>query len=59
MSEKTSECAVCGDGVKVQRNTPKKLQGGVIYHFCGEECRDRFVEDPSEFTGGRRQRRAP
>ncbi len=52
---KDTNCAVCDDHVEVQRNTPKKLQGGVIYHFCSEECRDRFVADPSEHTArGRR-----
>jgi YHS domain-containing protein len=48
---KETNCADCDDHVQVQRNTPKKLQGGVIYHFCSEECRDRFVQDPSEHTG--------
>lgn len=59
MTDKDTECGVCGDPVKVQRNTPKKLQGGVIYHFCSEECRDAFVQNPSEHTGGRRRRSLP
>lgn len=53
MTENTTECAVCGDTVEVQRHTPKKLQGGVIYHFCSEDCREEFVRNPSQHTGGR------
>lgn len=59
MTDKETECPVCDAAIKVQRNTPKKLQGGVIYHFCSEECRDTFVEDPSQHTGGRRRRSLP
>lgn len=59
MTDKDTECAVCGDAVKVKRHTPKKLQGGVIYHFCSEDCRETFVQNPSEHQGGRRRPRMP
>lgn len=55
---KDTTCAICDEHVEVQRNTPKKLQGGVIYHFCSEECRDKFVSDPSDHTGGPRRSQA-
>lgn len=58
MPQKTN-CAVCDEGLEVQRNTPKKLQGGVIYHFCSEDCRQEFVQNPSEHTGGRRRPSMP
>ncbi len=59
MTDKDTECAVCEEGVTVERHTPKKLVSGVIYHFCSEECRDTFVQDPSKHTGRRRRRSLP
>lgn len=41
---------VCGEEIEVARHTPKKLVSGVIYHFCSQECRDEFAQDPSEYV---------
>lgn len=59
MTTNDTECTVCGDGLTIQRDTPKKLRSGIIYHFCSEACRDRFVNDPEGHTNQRRTTRAP
>lgn len=45
---------VCGASVEVERHTPKKLVGGVVYHFCSEDCREEFTENPGEHVQTRR-----
>ena len=45
---------VCGKEVEVDFHQHKKLWQGVVYHFCSEECRDTFAEDPQEYLTIRR-----
>jgi Cu+-exporting ATPase len=37
---------VCGMDVRVTGGTPSFAHDGRTYHFCSEQCRDRFARDP-------------
>jgi YHS domain-containing protein len=40
---------VCGMEVKEESNL-RAQHGGLLYLFCSEKCRQRFLKDPDEFT---------
>lgn len=40
---------VCGMNVDPASTDYHVQHEGVVYHFCGERCRARFVEDPSRY----------
>jgi xanthine dehydrogenase accessory factor len=41
---------VCGMGVTVGEAAATATHEGRTYHFCGEGCRDAFVDDPGRFV---------
>jgi xanthine dehydrogenase accessory factor len=42
---------VCGMDVTVGAAAATTTHDGETYHFCGEGCRDAFVDDPDRFVG--------
>ncbi|HLY09248.1 MAG TPA: YHS domain-containing protein [Planctomycetota bacterium] len=40
---------VCGAQVDVQTSVTE-LEGGKQYYFCSDECRQKFIENPSDYT---------
>jgi YHS domain-containing protein len=52
------ECPVCrveGDlacvEVHVTEETPACTCDGATFHFCSEDCRERFLADPARYAG--------
>ena len=52
------ECLVCKKAaelacidVEVDKTTPSYLFNGTTYHFCSDECRDKFVKNPGKYIG--------
>lgn len=47
----TSRDPVCGMDVVVAESTQSTTWHGLVYHFCCEQCRERFVATPTLYTG--------
>ncbi len=46
--EKTKDL-VCGAEIEQERSAAKDDYKGKTYHFCSEECRDSFRQNPSNY----------
>ena len=51
------ECLVCKKNadlacvdIPVEKDTPHYLYNGREYHFCSDECRDKFAAQPAKYT---------
>jgi Cu+-exporting ATPase len=44
---------VCGMVVVPQADKPKAEHAGHVYHFCSQNCHDRFVKEPESYLGAR------
>ncbi|HEY7089185.1 MAG TPA: YHS domain-containing protein [Tepidisphaeraceae bacterium] len=52
-----AQCLVCKKNadlacvdVEVDANTPKYEYNGQTYYFCSDDCRDKFIKDPSQYV---------
>jgi Cu+-exporting ATPase len=43
---------VCHMNVDESKATLKAENGGVMYYFCAQVCKDRFLADPGKYIGG-------
>lgn len=44
--QSTMQCPICQMDVDPQ-NAPSTTYNGEEYHFCSEECREKFLQDPA------------
>jgi len=50
------ECLVCKMNVDlacidvaIDKDTPSYVYNGKTYHFCSDECRDKFIKNPGKY----------
>ncbi|MCI0351320.1 MAG: YHS domain-containing protein [Acidobacteriales bacterium] len=41
---------VCGMEVNEQSSTNTSTYGGKTFHFCSEECKEKFDANPQQYT---------
>jgi len=50
----TSRDPVCGMDVTVANSHYSTTHRGLVFHFCSEQCRERFTQNPALYTGPQR-----
>jgi YHS domain-containing protein len=50
----TSRDPVCGMDITVADSHYSTTHRGLVFHFCSEQCRERFTENPALYTGPQR-----
>jgi len=50
----TSRDPVCGMDITVADSNYSTTHRSLVFHFCSEQCRERFTQNPALYTGPRR-----
>ncbi|HEY3432595.1 MAG TPA: YHS domain-containing protein [Rhodocyclaceae bacterium] len=50
----TSRDPVCGMDIPVNETHPSTTYRGLVFHFCSNQCLERFEGSPELYTGGQR-----